>query len=86
MSLEAISEVIATKLNVSKNFARECAKTVFQALADQIWDKRTVNLKGFGTFRVVTLSGGQRRNPQTGETVDVPEREVIRFKMSRGLY
>ena len=45
----------------------------------------SVNLHGFGSLRRRRRKSFLGRNPLTGETVDVPERDSIHFKPARGM-
>lgn len=47
--------------------------------------KGTLVIRGFGTFRTKIQPARTRRNPRTGEPVNVPAREVLTFKMSKNL-
>ena len=44
-----------------------------------------IELRGFGTFKVRHRRARTARNPRTGETVEVPPRDVPVFKPSRHL-
>lgn len=44
-----------------------------------------VELRGFGIFSVRTRASHQAHNPQTGETISVPEKTVPFFKPSQNL-
>ena len=44
-----------------------------------------IELRGFGTFKVKRRKARTGRNPRTGETVEVPARDVPVFKPSRHL-
>ena len=39
-------------------------------------------LRGVGTLHVVRREGGKRRNPRTGEEVEIPPHGVVRFNPS----
>jgi nucleoid DNA-binding protein len=45
----------------------------------------SIELRGFGSFRVRERAGRVARNPQTDETIEVPRRFVPWFKPSREL-
>lgn len=40
----------------------------------------TVTLVGFGTFSVLKREARQGRNPQNGDTIKIPAKNVARFK------
>ena len=46
----------------------------------------SVELRGFGRFSVKTQKSSIRRNPKTGEKVDVPKKRTIKWKMSKDLF
>ena len=41
----------------------------------------TVELRNFGIFKVKSRKGRMGRNPRTGETVSIPEKKVVSFKV-----
>lgn len=44
-----------------------------------------VTLNGFGKFTQITKPARKCRNPKTGETIDVPEKKVVKFKLANTL-
>ena len=45
-----------------------------------------VELRGFGVFSTKTQKASIRRNPKTGEKVNVPEKKTIHFKMAKEMF
>ena len=45
-----------------------------------------IELRGFGTFRINIQKASIRRNPKTGEKLNVPKKRVIKWKMSKDLF
>ena len=45
-----------------------------------------VELRNFGTYRVYIQKASIRRNPKTGEKVNVPKKRIIKWKMSKELF
>ncbi len=45
-----------------------------------------VELRGFGTFRINIQKESIRRNPKTQTKVNVPKKNVIKWKMSKDLF
>lgn len=71
---------VAKKAGVTE----EQVKAVFKAvstLTEIIGEK--VSIKGFGTFRTVTKNARPGRKPQTGETILVPAKTVLTFKLPK---
>jgi len=44
-----------------------------------------VTLVGFGTFQVMERKARTGVNPQTRERLDIPAKNVVRFKAGKGL-
>jgi integration host factor subunit beta len=45
-----------------------------------------VELRGFGIFHSNIQKESLRRNPRTGEKVNVPQKKTIHFKMAKDLF
>ena len=45
-----------------------------------------VELRGFGVFSTNTQKASIRRNPKTGEKVNIPEKKTIHFKMAKEMF
>ena len=45
-----------------------------------------VEFRNFGTFRTNIQKASIRRNPKTGQKVNVPKKKTIKWKMSRELF
>ena len=45
-----------------------------------------VELRNFGTFRTNIQKASIRRNPKTGEKVNVPKKRTIKWKMSKDMF
>jgi len=45
-----------------------------------------VELRGFGVFSTNIQKASIRRNPKTGEKVNVPQKKTIHFKMAKEMF
>ena len=59
---------------------------VLKEIKDSLDRNEGVELRGFGTLRVNTQKASIRRNPKTGEKLNVPKKRVIKWKMSKDLF
>ena len=57
--------------------------TFLQSIREALEKKRSVELRGFGTFGIKHRMPKKARNPGTGEPVYLPERFVPTFKPSK---
>jgi integration host factor subunit alpha len=55
---------------------------VIEAIKETVEAGEDVKISGFGKFEVRHKDARMGRNPKTGETVEIPERKVVRFKVS----
>jgi integration host factor subunit beta len=59
---------------------------MFDAISDSLIKTRPVELRSFGRFSIKTTKAKYNaRNPKTGETIYVPEKKKVSFKMSKHL-
>ena len=58
--------------------------TFFQSIKEALMQKRSVELRGFGTFFVREIKEKySARNPKTGELIYVPKKNKVRFRASK---
>ena len=60
--------------------------TIFNEITQSLADGKRVELRGFGVFFSKIQKESIRRNPRTGEKVNVPQKKTIHFKMSKDLF
>ncbi|WP_310600173.1 HU family DNA-binding protein [Desulfobulbus sp.] len=76
---------IAVSANISKKAAAQSLDGMLTTLFAAIKEGKRVTLTGFGTFTIVERAPRTGRNPQTGETVPIPPRRVVKFRPGREL-
>ena len=55
------------------------------AVGNALSEGNHIEIRGFGSFKVKSRRARVARNPRTGETVQVPEKVVPYFKVSKEL-
>lgn len=60
-------------------------ETVFDSIQEALVKGEKVEIRGFGNFRLKQRLPRKARNPKTGESVDVSEKQAIRFKAGKAL-
>ena len=61
-------------------------KIILKEIKDSLNRNEGVELRNFGTLRINIQKASIRRNPKTGEKVDVPKKRTIKWKMSKDLF
>ncbi len=84
------SELIQELKKSYPNFLTRDLDKVIEIILKEIKDTLNrgegVELRNFGTFRVNIQKASIRRNPKTGEKVNVPKKRIIKWKMSKYLF
>lgn len=78
-------DAIAGKAGVPKAQVQQMLDDVFDLIADGLTKGEKIDLRGFGTFSVRDSAARAGRNPQTGETIQIPARRVPGFKPGKEL-
>ena len=83
--LELINN-IAKKMNVSKAEAERFMDAYMESIKEALLKEKEVKLVGFGTFSVQEKAATTARNPRNPkETIEVPAKKVVKFKLSKKL-
>lgn len=77
---------IAKKMGVSKAEAERFMNAYMDSIKEALINEEEVKLIGFGTFSVQEKAATTARNPRNPqETIEVPAKKVVKFKMSKKL-
>jgi DNA-binding protein HU-beta len=71
---------VADKSGLKKKEAEIAVNSVFEAIEEALAEGDKVQVIGFGTFETRSRSARSGRNPQTGETIEIPATTVPAFK------
>jgi DNA-binding protein HU-beta len=70
---------VAAEVGYSKKLVDAVLNTALTRIMLEVADGQKVKILGFGSFERRTLSAREGRNPQTGETLQIPAKTVPRF-------
>ena len=45
-----------------------------------------IEIRGFGTYKIVSRKARKGRNPKNSKTIQIPAKKAIKWKMSKTLY
>ena len=80
MNKAQLIDAIAEKANLTKADAKKALDAFVDATSDALKNGDRVALIGFGSFSVASRSARTGRNPQTGKTIEIAEKKVVKFK------
>jgi DNA-binding protein HU-beta len=85
MKKKDLVSFVAGVTNISKKDAGMCVDAVIEGIRTGLIDEGEVALVGFGSFKVKDKPAHTGRNPLTGESIEVPEKRVLKFKAAKDL-
>jgi len=65
--------------------SKEAVNAIISTITDSLAREEKVTLVGFGTFQVIERRARRGRNPQTGETIQIPTKKLPKFRPGKGL-
>ncbi len=79
--IEVVGRVVSTRKEASA-----AVEAMMNAMRVALRSGEKVVLAGVGSFHVKMRKAKIGRNPRTGQTVPIPPRRAVRFKMSKELF
>ncbi|MGI6329709.1 MAG: HU family DNA-binding protein [Bacilli bacterium] len=85
MTKAELVDVMANESGLKKVDAARALEAFMVGITDALKKGKKVTLVGFGSFEAKQRAARMGRNPQTGETVKIPARKVVSFKVGSKL-
>lgn len=86
MTKSVLIEKVAEKVDgLTRNQTEIVVDTVFDSIRKALIKGEKIEIRGFGNFRLKTRKPRKARNPKTGDSVDVPGKKVLYFKVGKAL-
>ena len=85
MNKADLVEAIASDASLTKADARRALDAFVGATTKSLKSGNRVALVGFGSFSISKRKARTGRNPQTGATIQIPAKKVVRFKAGADL-
>lgn len=80
MNKAQLIDAIAEKAGLTKTDSKKALEAFVATVGESLNAGDKVALVGFGTFSVSERSERTGRNPQTGKTITIPAKKVVKFK------
>ncbi len=85
MNKTGLIDAVAEKTELSKSDSKKAIEAVLASIQDALVKGDSVQLVGFGTFKVNHRNARKGRNPQTGKDIDIPASTVPAFVAGKAL-
>ncbi|MBI3109755.1 HU family DNA-binding protein [Candidatus Daviesbacteria bacterium] len=79
MTKNELIEKVAKKASLTKRASRDAVNSVFNLIRDSLVRGEKAVITGFGTFLIRSRTARRGRNPQTGETIQIPGKKLPGF-------
>ena len=73
---------ISFDTDVSKREVRKVLRSILEEITVELSRGNRLEFRDFGIFEIADRAPRKARNPITGMTLDVPARQVVRFRAS----
>lgn len=85
MNKAELVEKVAAEVGLTKKNINNVIDAMTSAITNALSKREKVTLVGFGTFLVQTRKARQGVNPQTGDKIDIPAKDVPKFRPGQAL-
>ena len=85
MNKQELVAKIAKDCGLSKVGATAALESMIDGIVKTLKKGQTITFVGFGTFKTAQRRARTARNPQTGASIKVPKRRVVRFSAGKAL-
>ena len=85
MTKNQLIEKVAKKANLTKRAAQDAVNSTFDLIKDSLVKGEKMVITGFGTFLIRSRASRRGRNPQTGETIQIPNKKTPGFTAGKTL-
>jgi integration host factor subunit beta len=84
------SQLLKKFCNMNPNILRKDLEKIIEIIifeiSESLYRDEPVEIRGFGRFKTVIKKARVGRNPKNAQTLQIPEKKAIKWKMSKTLY
>ena len=84
------SQLLQKMCNLHPNILRKDMEKIFEIIflefTKALCRGENIEIRGFGTYKIIKRKARLGRNPKTSESVQIPAKKAIKWKMSKILY
>ena len=84
------SELLQKMCNLHPNIIRRDMEKIFEIIfleiAGALCEGKNIEIRGFGTYKIVKRKARIGRNPKNSELVQIPKKKVIKWKIIKSFF
>ena len=81
------SELLQKMCNLHPNIIRKdmekILEIIFFEITKALCEGKNIEIRGFGTYKIIKRKARVGRNPKNSELVQIPEKNAIKWKISK---
>ncbi|OQB39662.1 MAG: DNA-binding protein HU [candidate division CPR1 bacterium ADurb.Bin160] len=85
MNKTDLIKAVAADAGLTKILAEKAVKATFDAISKELANGGNFTLIGFGTFSINERNARVGKNPQTGASINIAAKKVVKFKPGKAL-
>jgi DNA-binding protein HU-beta len=85
MNKQDLITKIAQDTGITKSNAAAAVDSFIEGITRSLKKGQPITFVGFGTFKTAQRKARTARNPQTGASIKIPKRRVVRFSAGKAL-
>ena len=71
---------------LSRKDVKKILEIIFFEISGALCRGENIEIRGFGTYKIVNRKARTGRNPKNSETIQIPAKKAIKWKMSKILF
>ena len=85
MNKNELVEAISNETGLTRVKSTEVVTSIINTITNTLKNGEKVTITGFGTWSTTKRDARKGRNPKTGEVIDIPSKNVAKFKAGNDL-
>ena len=83
---ELVQKLCDMHPNILRKDLERIVDIVFFEIVKALCEGNNIEIRGFGTYKIVTRKARIGRNPKNSEAVQIPAKKAIKWRMSKILF
>ena len=72
--------------NMTRKDIAKILEIIFFEITEALNRGENIEIRGFGTYKIVSRKARRGRNPKNSETIQIPAKKAVKWKMSKILF
>ena len=83
---ELIQKLCNSYPNILRKDIEKVLDIIFLEITEALCRGESIEIRGFGTYKIIKRKARLGRNPKTSQSVQIPAKKAVKWKMSKILY